>query len=92
MLNTTNCRTKYSRMYCLDKLGTAARITESYGFGARQSNTATSWNIDSRYSILVVLFLSCNTDAETNLIAPKRIASENEPRTIEEVEQPLSSD
>ena len=55
----------------IQKLGTAARITESYGFGARQSDTATSWNIDSWYSILVVLFLSCNNDTETNLIAPK---------------------
>ena len=55
------------------KLGTAARIAESYGFGARQSNTATSWNIDSWYSNLVVLFLSCNTEAETNLIAPKEL-------------------
>ena len=55
------------------KLGTAASITESYVFGAWQSNTATSWNIDSWYSNAIVLFLSCNTDAETNLIAPKEL-------------------
>ena len=55
------------------KLGTAARITESYGFGARQSNTATSWNIDPWKGNLVVLFLSCNIEAETNLIAPKEL-------------------
>ena len=73
------------------KLGTAARLSESYGFGAKKSETATSWNINSSNSTLVVLFLSRNIDILVNLIA-QEIAPKNKPWTTDEVEQLLGSD